>query len=389
MSAKFVDALRGYEYYLGERGAPSIEDVNHYLHVHGRKAIRDRTYGHYRKLLAHGFRSYIPINQFDVFQALGKLQMAADRRRYHRETASMLARLSRDRANWIEGSIVDRSLVGFGVRIAGRFAVSRGREVWVGLEDYRDIPTILVWKRYDKKADLTSVGLRAFEFVARYRESLETGDASRLKGWIRVSRESDGELNWASLFRVLDKTNELLESAAVLLGSVAESLGTEMQLARPVLAGIKFGSPGAFQIKVDLGVAEFLKVLLGKVQFWDRDKKHYDLAIANYGIEVARNALNLHREAVQDGISDDAIPAILPVLNSIYHVKELPKGLFKAGSLERGILTQSVIPAAAELVAGDDPEFEIETSISRKPRRSTARKHGRKSRRPRAGGRRA
>jgi len=52
MSAKFVDALKGYEYYLKERGeATTIDDVNNYLVTHGRRSIQARTYGHYRKLL--------------------------------------------------------------------------------------------------------------------------------------------------------------------------------------------------------------------------------------------------------------------------------------------------------------------------------------------------
>jgi hypothetical protein len=37
----------------------------------------------------------------------------------------------------------------------------------------------------------------------------------------------------------------------------------------------------------------------------------------------------------------------------------LPKRLFEAGTLERGVLTERVVPAIAELVAGDDPDFKI------------------------------
>ena len=62
----------------------SCDDINEYLKQEGRHPISVRTYGHYESLQAHGFRSYIPINKFDVFQALGQLQMAADRRRYSR-----------------------------------------------------------------------------------------------------------------------------------------------------------------------------------------------------------------------------------------------------------------------------------------------------------------
>jgi hypothetical protein len=51
MSAEFVDALKGYEYYLKERGEATIDDVNNYLVTHGRRPIQARTYNHYRKLL--------------------------------------------------------------------------------------------------------------------------------------------------------------------------------------------------------------------------------------------------------------------------------------------------------------------------------------------------
>src|SRR5512138_209785 len=140
MSAEFVDALKGYEFYLKERGEATIDDVNNYLCTHGRTPIQLRTYGHYRKLLAHGFRSYIPINQFDVFQALGKLQMAADRRRYQRDKVRISARVSFDGENWKDAVVTDKSLVGFGVTVFEKFSISKGAKIWIRLEDYDDMP---------------------------------------------------------------------------------------------------------------------------------------------------------------------------------------------------------------------------------------------------------
>jgi hypothetical protein len=143
MSAEFVDALKGYEYYLKERGDATIEDVNNHLSVHGRRPIQLRTYGHYHKLLAHGFRSYIPINKFDVFQSLGRIQMAADRRRYGRDKTKIPAKISVDRTNWKNALIVDKSLVGFGIETSEIFSVSKGTKIWVKLDGYNDIPAIL------------------------------------------------------------------------------------------------------------------------------------------------------------------------------------------------------------------------------------------------------
>ena len=82
MSAQFVDALKGYDYFLSARGRASREEVNRHLASINRKAIAQRTFTHYGNLIDKGFRSYVPINKFDVFQSLGRLQLAADRRRY-------------------------------------------------------------------------------------------------------------------------------------------------------------------------------------------------------------------------------------------------------------------------------------------------------------------
>jgi hypothetical protein len=42
------------------------------------------------------------------------------------------------------------------------------------------------------------------------------------------------------------------------------------------------------------------------------------------------------------------------------NIKELPSPLFDSGSPESGILNEQLIPAAIELVAGDDPDIEVE-----------------------------
>jgi hypothetical protein len=81
---------------------------------------------YYKKLIAHGFRSYIPINKFDVFQSLGKIELAADRRRYYRETIEQPVLISRDGIRWINGKIIDKSLVGFGIVTQHKFPITKG-----------------------------------------------------------------------------------------------------------------------------------------------------------------------------------------------------------------------------------------------------------------------
>jgi hypothetical protein len=114
MSAKYVDALKGYEYFLSTRGRADRDQVNLALKRQGRNPISARTYSHYLSLLDSGFRTYVPINKFDVFQAIGQLPVSPDRRRFYREVAEVPSSLSFDGESWQPATLVDRSIVGFG-----------------------------------------------------------------------------------------------------------------------------------------------------------------------------------------------------------------------------------------------------------------------------------
>ncbi len=366
MSAEFVDALKGYEYYLEQRGKASLVEINNYLVSHGRRPIQLRTYGHYRKLLANGFRSYIPINKFDVFQSLGRVQMAADRRRYEREKVQIPAQISSDGEKWIGTEIIDKSLVGFGIAIPGKLHKTKGTKLWVKQEGYDDIPAIMVWQKYDDNSDFARFGVRAFEFVVKYQQEEGEIRAARLTGVIKIVREKEGDVDWENLFRILSETNRLIDAISALIYTIDEVMDTNIRLARPVLSSIKFGSPGELQTKVDLGIAEILKTLIEKFQYWSLDKKRYieenrrkELENINYGVDVIRNAINLHKEAKEAGISDEAIRTVLDPIKKVFNAKKLPRGLFDDGSLERAVLTERVMPVIAELIAGDDPDFKI------------------------------
>jgi hypothetical protein len=367
MSAEFVDALKGYENYLKLRGKASLNDINEYLVTHGRRQIHLRTYSHYRKLLANGFRSYIPINKFDVFQALGRAQMAADRRRYEREKVQISAKVSTGGEEWTDCEIVDKSLVGFGFITTENLLTIKGTRLWLRLNDYTDIPVILVWSKNDKDTGTTRFGARAFEFIAKY----QLGDekrSERLTGLIQIVREQEGDIDWEHLYRIFSKTDELLEATNTLIYAISDVLGVSIRLADPVLASIKFGSPGELQTKVDFGVAEILKTLIEKFQFWSLDKKRYieenrrkELENVNIGIEILRNAVNLRKEAREAGmsVSDEAIRTIVEPVKTVFKIKQLPQGLFDEGSLERAVLSERVMPVIAELIAGDDSDFKV------------------------------
>lgn len=368
MAAEFVDALIGYEYYLKVRGKASMDNVNDYLIQHDRRPISQRTYGHYRKLLANGFRSYIPINKFDVFQSLGRLQMAADRRRYRRETSALTVQISRNGKNWIEGELLDKSIVGFGVETKERFPSTPGNQIWVRLKGYKDIPATLVWRKH--KDTSTRIGIRAIEFVAKYQFLDEEVDIQRLRGLLKITRTVDGDLDWNEIYRVFDKTDELINALSAFMYTLDELIKSDVRLARPVLSSIKFGSVGDAQIKVDLGIAEILRLIIEKLQFGRLEKHRYrvenkklELEVANLEIETIRNAVNLKKELHDPEMTEKIIAELPETVKRVFNIEQLPAGLLDEGSPERAILNERVIPAATELVAGDDTDFDLEVSV--------------------------
>jgi len=210
MAARFVDALKGYEFFVRRRGKASLEEINEYLLQQGYRPISLRTYTHYHRLLQHGFRYYIPINKFDVFQALGRLQTIADRRRYFREKTEIPALISRDGQRWVKAFIIDKSVVGFGLFVPEKFPVSTGKRIFVRLEGYHDIPVIVVCRKHLKEG--TRLGARALGFIARYQLAPEELYRERLKGELVLRREEEGTLQWRHLLQVLERTDELLRA---------------------------------------------------------------------------------------------------------------------------------------------------------------------------------
>ena len=71
------------------------------------------TYNRCRKPFAAWFYSHTPINQFDCFQTLWQIEMAADRRRCTCDRDKTLAGGSRDGEGWTKATIVNRPLAGF------------------------------------------------------------------------------------------------------------------------------------------------------------------------------------------------------------------------------------------------------------------------------------
>ncbi len=248
------------------------------------------------------------------------------------------------------GHELDKSLVGFGVTVFEKFPISKGTKIWIRLDDYDDIPVILVWRRHNQD-NSTNLGVRAFEFIASYHLTEEDMNGSRLTDILEISREDEGILDWEYFYRIFDKTNQLLDGLSALIHSINDVLDAKVHIARPVLMSVKFGSPGELQTKVDLGIAEILRVLIEMVQYWSLSRKRVieenrkrELENLNFSIEVVRNAIHLRKEAVEVGMTDEAVAVTLEAIKSVFDVHQLPNGLFDEGTLERGVLTERVIP---------------------------------------------
>lgn len=384
MATTFVDALLGYEYFLGKRGHVSQVNINIYLESIGHSPIATRTYTHYRSLLRHGFRSYVPINQFDVSRTLGQLQMAADRRRYSREKVrEMGAMVSSDRSIWFPANVIDSSLVGFGMTMANPLSFESGSLIWVRIENHYDIPAILVWQHGYNKG--TKFGVRSFEFIAMHQIAKGEVLPGRPTSILTVRKTSDISIDWRELYRIMGKIDELIDASTTLLYSIAEIANIDIIIAPPVILSIKYGSPFGIKLNIDRIVADIVKVPLEKFQFWSLEKERYKvetrkLKIENVmleedlkgkklentmrEIELIRNAIRAGREVISLGIAQQVADSLIVSVMNTLNIKQLPYPLFEPGSLERGIVTDRLLPAAAELVAGDDPEIEIKVKRS-------------------------
>ena len=376
MTAQFVDALRGYEYFLRLRGQASLEEINDYLVSQARKPISARTFTHYHKLLSFGFRSYIPINKFDVFQSLGRVQVVSDRRGYGREEIGVAAEISRNRTRWFEVDIVDRSPVALGGgsldsgergqrwQRHGRLPIRPGAPLWVRMAGYEDIPTIVVWRNHLNGS--TELGVRATEFISRFAASDSEVGEVRATGELIVDYSPPAEVHWRNLHRILDAVDELLIGSSDLLYSIDEVLGTNLLLANPTVASMLVPGSDGIKLKIDIGCAEVLQVVFEKLEIWGLRKRRLEprsgqieMALINSRIEVLRNVVNLRQESEAAGLVQAIVDGLVPALPRVFELAEFPQDLLAASSPERAILASRVLPAAIELLAGDDPSLEI------------------------------
>jgi hypothetical protein len=142
------------------------------------------------------------------------------------------------------------------------------------------------------------------------------------------------------------------------------------------LKSIEFASPGDVQVKIDFGVAEIIRVVLEKMQFWGLQKRKLRaevesqelnneataLANANLKMEILRNAVKTVKEAQDDRLNNAIIGELKKLLPGLLDSQNLLKDAFSPGSPEIGILSERILPASADLVAGDDADFEADVT---------------------------
>ncbi|MFA4902520.1 MAG: PilZ domain-containing protein [Desulfobaccales bacterium] len=374
MAAKFVDALKGYEYFLENRGKTSLDSVNHFLKSKDRSPISQRTYSHYKKLIKRGIMSYVPINQFDVDITLGRLQMATDRRRYPREIVHFDAWVSSDGTEWIKAKVINKSVVGFGLDTENSFPFKLKSLIWVRIDNYNDIPGFLVWKRREENG--TRFGFRALEFIVKYQTSEEIMLIDRLKGQLFVRKTSGAIISWQELLRIMAKIDEMIGASSDLLDTLAKVSDLDLKITKPVLSSIKFSSPGQVVINIDIALAFLILGLLKTIQLWrpmiNRFKevtRTIELKNDILEIEKARKIIKLTKETNDSNINKQIVDNLSPFIKRALNNENLPSNMFEPNSPENGILNSRLIPAALDLAIGDDPvdiKVKAEESLSEK-----------------------
>lgn len=365
-NATFSDALVGYRFFLASRGEASIGEINALLERRGRTPISPRTYGHYAKLVQRGFTTYLPINQFDVLNTIGRLSAAADRRRHNRFDASGVVMMSPDGVQWMEGQIVDVSDVGVGVAFRKSARITKGDAVIVRLPETSDFPATVVWTRQVGRR--IRAGLRAFEHIPNGPLIPHRPEPKR-RGILVLHRIEPGEIPWLSVRNILARVDELTQAARDLLLALQTATEVEAELGEPVVHKIEFGSPGTFELKIDIGVEKIIRLVLEKVQFWREQKrelrakvKSLELANSLREIETLRNAYTLARDIEKSPLASGLALDLRDLTTELLPGAKIPRNLFAPGTPERAILDRRILPAALEINAGDDPGFNAKTS---------------------------
>lgn len=89
MTARYEDALEGWEIFKESGYSVSLTEINAELRRRGLRAVSGRMFQHYHKLFRYGYEEYLPINQLDVKTLENPVWDAAVRKRYAFREASV------------------------------------------------------------------------------------------------------------------------------------------------------------------------------------------------------------------------------------------------------------------------------------------------------------
>jgi hypothetical protein len=370
MPATFVDLLKGYEYFINKGGKASLEEINDFLINSDRNEISKRAYTHYRSLMRYGFSSYFPINQFDVSRMLGQLPVAPDRRRYARENVEIEVMVSKDKNTWIPAKIIDKSIIGYGLLTSQKLSIKRRNLIWIRIENYHDIPARLIWKKDEENQ--IRFGVRAIEFITKYQIVKEKIIIDKFMGQLILRKNSKGDISWNEIYNLVAKMEKLIDASSCLLNRIGKTINRDVKISSSVLSSIKFSSPGELIVFVDWKMIGLIIVLIRIIQLWRLEKDRFKQEIRTISldndmrelqIEIARKAIR-SRKKIDLDIIRQVLSEIATWIKRIFNIKDLPSNLFESESLEKGIIQEQLLPVLLDLIAGDDPQIEIEAKES-------------------------
>jgi hypothetical protein len=262
--------------------------------------------------------------------------------------------------------MIDKSLVGFGMKALQDIPMKDDDPIWIRMKQYQDIPAILVWKKVDNKH--IRFGVRAIEFIETYRITEDKIRPSRIMGKLIVRESSQIEISWQEIYNLMAKTEKLIDAASGLLKHIAKVINIDVKISAPALSSIKFSSPGELIVIIDYKLIALLIILIRVIQHWRVEKERrkeevrsdrLDNDMKEIEIEFARKAIKSKKVFELDIIKQllNEIPAWV---KNVLNVTNLPSNLFEPESLEKGILKEQLLPVAVDMIAGDNPTMQVE-----------------------------
>jgi len=123
---------------------------------------------------------------------------------------------------------------------------------------------------------------------------------------------------------------------------------------------------------IDWKFFALLVVLIRIVQLWRIDKNRLKEAnrtlklnndMREMQIEYARKLIKTRKVANLD-IAKQLLSALPDLLKKVFNIDKLTPDLFESGSLINQMSTEQLLPAAADLIGGDDQQIEVDLKES-------------------------